>query len=526
MCAKVLAMSWQVVTRTIAVSYGVSERLLQLQRNLSRCLSTNSSSSTITANSSSGRRIIPPSKMISSSSSGSCGSWAEPSVCTDSRSSSSKSVVLFRLLQDRVTPIGSSSSSRGRSSKVALTETTRPYTTSSSCWSRESSSSGSGFLASLVNYEVQGIPDMAGVAPPAAASAAATGTAGGSTAFDSSSKPPAAAAASGSSFDLEYMRALLSALGNPHQQYPIIHVAGTKGKGSVVALLSAMLRAAGYKVGTYTSPHLLHAVERIQGPEGQGPTISIREWRVLEGAVAEAAGRLKEGNPLAAAAAAGGGEGGGGGGGSGGEGSMRHHGVTQTAPAAALGGRDAEAAVVYSEAGGGNSTDDGSRHSKATAGAVPKDPSYFEAVTAMAIKHFADAGADIAVIETGLGGATDATNVIEADQLQLAVITSLGLDHVQALGGSSESIAAAKAGIMKRGRPVVVAAQRNAEQQKVLLEVAREKGCPVVMAESAVQVKKLEGGYSWGGRVGLGGAVAVGPNNLLIELWGYGQGRL
>jgi hypothetical protein len=80
----------------------------------------------------------------------------------------------------------------------------------------------------------------------------------------------------------------------------------------------------------------------------------------------------------------------------------------------------------------------------------------------MAFQHFVNEGVDIAVIETGLGGATDATNVFEFKQLQTAVLTAVGMDHVDALGGSLESIARAKAGIMKAGVPVVVGPQAGA----------------------------------------------------------------
>jgi folylpolyglutamate synthase/dihydrofolate synthase len=154
-------------------------------------------------------------------------------------------------------------------------------------------------------------------------------------------------------------------------------------------------------------------------------------------------------------------------------------------------------------------------------------PSHFEAVTAMALKHFADEQVDLAVIETGLGGATDATNVFSPEQLQTAVITAIGFDHLEALGGSLTSITNAKAGIMKPGVPVVVGPQQQtallpaaattataaengssswtpaaADQQqqqqqrvsdvvwKVLEEAAAGRGmsCPLVKAEEVVQV--------------------------------------
>jgi hypothetical protein len=124
----------------------------------------------------------------------------------------------------------------------------------------------------------------------------------------------------------------------------------------------------------------------------------------------------------------------------------------------------------------------------------------------MAFQHFVDEGVDIAVIETGLGGATDATNVFGPQQMQAAVLTAVGLDHVDALGGSLESIAAAKAGIMKPGVPVVVGPQDSStgsggcgsnggsSGSSVVMRVFRaaagaaDMQCPLLLAEEVVQV--------------------------------------
>eukprot|EP00798_Chlamydomonas_sp_ICE-L_P017754 gene17753-24115_t len=122
---------------------------------------------------------------------------------------------------------------------------------------------------------------------------------------------------------------------------------------------------------------------------------------------------------------------------------------------------------------------------------------HFEAVTALAFRHFADEKVDLAVIETGLGGLTDATNVIPAEQLAAAVITPIGLEHVEALGGSLESIATAKAGIMKQGRPVIIAEQKHSLVLDILLKQAAKMGCPVLQAGRQVVVKHE--GYSLGG---------------------------
>lgn len=94
--------------------------------------------------------------------------------------------------------------------------------------------------------------------------------------------------------------------------------------------------------------------------------------------------------------------------------------------------------------------------------------SHFEILTALAFKHFEQAGVDAAVIETGLGGARDATNVLPAASLAAAVVTAVGNDHAAALGGSLEAIAAAKAGILHAGRPAVLGRQPEAAAAAVL----------------------------------------------------------
>lgn len=295
---------------------------------------------------------------------------------------------------------------------------------------------GSQFLASLVNYELTGLP-------PAAPSG------------DSNSPSDQAAVAapitphspaSGGAYDLQRMHRLLGALGDPHKRYPVLHVAGSKGKGSVVALLSSILRAAGYRVGTYSSPHLLTPQERIQGPDDGGAPISEERWEQLAQQVRGAA--IQAATSCAGTAR------------------------STAAPPDNSGGLAAPA----------------SSNSEVGASSTADMPTYFEATTAMALQHFADSGADVAVIETGMGGRGDATNVFAPEQLQAAVITTLGMEHVAALGGSIQTIAAAKAGIMKPGRPLVLAAQPSQEAAAVVLQYAGELGCPVVHAGDVVQV--------------------------------------
>jgi dihydrofolate synthase/folylpolyglutamate synthase len=184
-------------------------------------------------------------------------------------------------------------------------------------------------------------------------------------------------------WDLERMRVLLGALGDPHRQGRFVHVAGTNGKGSACAMIESALRADGLRTGLYTSPHLITPRERI-AIEGQ--MISEDAWVSAFEEVHGAAERL-----------------------------------------------------LASEA-------------------VDAHPSFFETVTAMAFLAFARAGVEMVVLETGLGGRLDATNVVEHPEV--TVITPIDFDHEAFLGSSIESIAAEKAGILKAGSPAVFAAQR------------------------------------------------------------------
>ena len=190
-------------------------------------------------------------------------------------------------------------------------------------------------------------------------------------------------------FNLARMAAFLEKLGNPHQAYPCIHVAGTKGKGSVSALCAGALQAGGYRVGLYTSPHLHDFSERIQ----------VNRQPISQQAFIDLVERLK--------------------------------------PAAA------ETSNLTS----------------------------YEIQTALAFWHFAESGVDFAVIEVGLGGRLDSTNVV----MPLAsVITSLSLDHTFILGDTLTEIAGEKGGIIKPGVPVVAAPQA-AEAEAVLRQIATEK---------------------------------------------------
>lgn len=188
---------------------------------------------------------------------------------------------------------------------------------------------------------------------------------------------------------------------HPHQDYRTIHVAGTNGKGSSAHTLAAVLQMCGYRVGLYTSPHLVDFSERIR-INGQ----PIEEDYVID--------------------------------------------------------------FVEKERGFFE----------------PLSPSFFEVVTAMAFKYFSDKKVDFAVIEVGMGGRLDCTNIITPI---LSVITNIGFDHTQFLGNSLEQIAMEKAGIIKQGVPVVIG-ETTPETKAVFEAVAKEKHAPITFAEEEKQV--------------------------------------
>jgi len=207
-------------------------------------------------------------------------------------------------------------------------------------------------------------------------------------------------------FPLERMRDLLTRLGNPQQQVKIVHVAGTKGKGSTSSMIAAVLTAAGYRTGLFTSPHLIDLEERI-AVDGQqcSPEELVSLVDRLRGVTAE---------------------------------------------------MDAQAARRPGEVG----------------------PTYFELTTAMALMHFVDRGAAAAVLEVGMGGRLDSTN---ACLPEVAVITSISLDHTRQLGDTLALIAAEKAGIIKPGVPVVSGVLAD-EPRRVIEQISQERGSPLVQA--------------------------------------------
>lgn len=188
---------------------------------------------------------------------------------------------------------------------------------------------------------------------------------------------------------LENIHTLLHSVDNPQNQYGIIHVAGTNGKGSVCTFLRAILMAAGYRVGTYTSPHLHQFNERI----------TVDNCPIDDDELASLVDELRSGNPDVSA-------------------------------------------------------------------------TFFEFTTALALLHFSRSEVDVVVLEVGMGGRLDATNVVTP---LVSVITSVSIDHGGYLGDSIEQIAAEKGGIIKAGVPVVISSQQEAVQS-VLLRQADDAG--------------------------------------------------
>lgn len=194
-------------------------------------------------------------------------------------------------------------------------------------------------------------------------------------------------------FSLDAIRLLCENLGNPQKCYPVIHAAGTKGKGSVCAMLASALENAGFKTGLYTSPHLIRFNERIQV---SGKMITDEELIDLTNRVDEAVQKMDH-------------------------------------------------------------------------------ISSFEFMTAMAFEYFKEQKVDIAVIETGLGGRLDSTNIVDPI---LTIITSISMDHTSFLGNTVEQIAAEKAGIIKPNVPVICGCQPYPEAAEVIKKTAAKQNSP------------------------------------------------
>ncbi len=202
--------------------------------------------------------------------------------------------------------------------------------------------------------------------------------------------------------DIDRFKMLLEKLGNPHLQYPVIHIAGTKGKGSVAAILASVLRAANLKVGLYTSPHLITVRERIRTND---KIINKNEFAVAVDKIRNVSQKLDGNDPVA----------------------FR---------------------------------------------------TVFEHLTAVAFTRFAKKRVDVAIIETGLGGKLDATNVVKPI---LSIITPIGFDHTEILGDTISEIAADKAHIIKPNIPVVCSAQKYSDAIEQIQIRADKMNAPLTM---------------------------------------------
>lgn len=202
---------------------------------------------------------------------------------------------------------------------------------------------------------------------------------------------------------LDTIQSLLEGLGHPERRYPSVHVGGTNGKGSTAAMTAAVLQAAGYRVGLYTSPHLMEFRERIR----------INGDMIPEARVAALTDCIR-----------------------------------------------------------------------AVSG-TPREPTFFEFTTALAFRYFAETGVDVAVVEVGLGGRFDATNVLSSSA---TAITNVALDHQEYLGETIGAIAYEKAGIIKPGVPVVVGRVSD-EAWAVISRVAEERGAPLRRLHDAFTVE-------------------------------------
>lgn len=189
--------------------------------------------------------------------------------------------------------------------------------------------------------------------------------------------------------------------GHPHEHYRCIHIAGTNGKGSVSNMIAAQLQTCGYRVGLYTSPHIIDFKERIR----------VNGTPISENYVTEFV--------------------------------------------------DTEKSFIESI-----------------------NPTFFEVTTALAFKYFKEMDVDIAVIEVGLGGRLDCTNIISPI---LSVITNISIDHTQLLGNSLEQIAIEKGGIIKRGTPVVIG-ESTPETRMVFDSLATETHAPIIYAEEQDEI--------------------------------------
>ena len=207
----------------------------------------------------------------------------------------------------------------------------------------------------------------------------------------------------GSVLGLDSIKSLLEELGNPQKDLTFIHIAGTNGKGSILAYLSQILTEAGYRTGRYISPTVMEYLERFQI---DGKYMKEEEFAEITGSVKRAAEKLVDmGKP---------------------------------------------------------------------------SPTAFEIETAIAFEYFRKRACDFVVLEAGMGGALDATNIIE--NTKLCIFASISMDHIGVLGDTLEEITENKAGILKKGAAAVTGRQQECVL-RILRQKAEEMGCPIFLAD-------------------------------------------
>jgi dihydrofolate synthase/folylpolyglutamate synthase len=227
-------------------------------------------------------------------------------------------------------------------------------------------------------------------------------------------------------FDLDHMRTLARALGDPQTRFPSVLIAGTNGKGSTAATLASILTAAGYSTGLYTSPHLSRITERIR-VSGREQGAGIRD-QVAE--ISEQRSKTCFLFPVPC--------------------SLLPVPCLTEIPEPAF-------ARLYFR------VDDAAR-ALVLSGQLPHHPSYFETLTALAFLYFAECNLDIAVLEVGLGGRLDATNIVSP---LLSVITDIALDHQDYLGPTISAIAREKAGILRPNGTLITLPQHPEANQAI-----------------------------------------------------------
>ena len=195
-------------------------------------------------------------------------------------------------------------------------------------------------------------------------------------------------------FDLTRMYGLMSSLGDPQLNYDVVHVAGTKGKGSICAMTASIMREAGYKVGFYSSPHIINFRERIKVNNNEISRQTLANY-VMK---------------------------------------LRH---------------------IFKSI---------------------EQLSTFEIITALAFKYFADQQVDIAIIEVGMGGRLDATNIVEPI---VSIISPISHDHMKILGDTIAKIAREKAGIIKKSIPVIISPQKKSAKEEIE-RIANKKGSLII----------------------------------------------